>query len=59
MHWILELFMEDGGSVWNSEDCVLHRMINKDLSFFKAVIKISESQRRMNESAKKESKMSY
>lgn len=51
--------MEDGGSVWTSEDCVLHRIANKDLSFFRAVIKISKSQRRMNEIAKKENKLSY
>lgn len=42
-----------------SEDFVLHRIVSKDTFFFKAVIKISESQRGMNESAKKEIKLSY
>lgn len=38
---------------------MLCKIVNKDLDFLKAVIKISESQRGMKESAKKENKMSY
>lgn len=38
---------------------MLRKIVNKDLDFLKAVIKISESQRGMRESAKKENKLSY